>query len=172
MSLIDRIIKYELIRFLHSSNRRKRRHTKLKNWHTELPVFQDKVNRYLFTIKHANSIEIIIKNFEMVKLAYIELLKYKRFWTMSKNIFLFNILIRLPDDIDYIKKEYVECFLNERIDLEIRKSETVKTGYIKEKYIRRSIDIALSVIKYYPDNDVVLNRIVELEDLLLNKSKY
>ena len=165
MSFIDRIIKYELIRFLFSFGRKKRKHKKTKTWFTELMVFQNKVNNYIFTIKHVNSIESIIKNFEMIKSAYIELLKYKQF-KAKHNVFLFDILIELPCDIDKVSKEYIECFLNERIDLEIKKSEIVETRHIKEKYIRKGIDLALSVLPYYPDNDVVLNRIIELEDLL------
>ena len=146
-------------------NRQKYKKPKIKNWVTELPIFEKKIKQCTKTIKYTRSIDIIIKNFDNIIYEFEHIRQYK---PCDINIILNNQILTTSQDIEGIKEQYVKDFINNRIAIELQKKEEVSSLFLKESLIKRALTIALKSIEYLPKDVEMRLRIGELEAILLD----
>ena len=158
---------YLIFRTFFMSRRRYKKRPVKKNWYNQLPIFLNKMDKIIFILKHARSPDTIDKNFDQIEILIKDLLKYKS-WYISKSFWLYGYNILIMDNIKKARNEFMKNFLLERVEIEINKSKQVSTRYLKEKYIRRGIDMSLSAVEYLSEDQDMLSKIADLEDILLN----
>lgn len=146
-------------------NRSRVKKSKIKNWDTELPIFEKNVKKMSKIIKYTKSIDAMIKNFDNIKQEFIYINKYKPY---GIDLELNNIVINNVDDIDIIKEQFIKDFINNRISIELEKKEEVTSPFLKESLIKKALTIALRSIEYIPKDVEMRLRISELEQELMN----
>lgn len=146
-------------------NRKKRHQNKIKNWDTELPIFEKNIKKYFKAIKYTKSIDTIVKNFDNFRLEFINIIPYKPF---EIDLELNGQIINDVDAIDIIKEQFIKDFINNRISIELEKKEEVISPFLKESLIKKALTIALKSIEYLPKDVEMRLRISELEQELTN----
>ena len=142
-----------------------------ENWNTMLwkqrfSLFEINLNKTMGILSHTRSPDTIVKSFDYILKLVQNLQLYKPWW-VSKQVYLFDYDIMILSNIKIIKDTYIKVFLTQRIDNEIKKSSQLETKWLKEKYIKKAIDMALNAVEYLPDDQEMLCRVAELESLLI-----
>ena len=138
---------------------------KIKNWVTELPIFEKNIKKMSKIIKYTKSIDTMIKNFDNIGQEFKYIQQYK---PHDIDLELNGQVINNIDDIEIIKDQYIKDFINNRIAIELQKKEEVSSLFLKESLIKRALTIALKSVEYIPQDVEMRLRIIELEQELLN----
>ena len=138
---------------------------KIKNWVTELPIFENNIKKLSKTIKYTKSIDTMIKNFDNIKQEFINIMQYK---TCDIDLELNGQVINNIEDIESIKEQYIKDFINNRIDIELRKKDCVESIFLKESFLKKALMHALKMIEFIPNDVEILCKINELEQELMN----
>ena len=144
-------------------NRKKHTEKKVKNFTTELPIFENKVKKLTRTIKYTQSPQTIIKNFDTIREEFIIIMSYDPPYDLEFNGQVINDI----QIIDTIRDQYIKDFLNGRIDIELEKMGEVDSLFLKEGLIKKAIGHALKAVEYIPNDVEIRLRINELENKLL-----
>ena len=117
-------------------------------------ISMSKINSYIMNIKYSN-LPVIVRTFDAIQL---------RPWFENINIsgYEFNKLQDLHL-FERIKKEYIKAFILEKINLELKKSDSVNDLRIKTQYIKKALNMSLNAIEYLPDDVEMRYKIIELE---------
>ena len=143
---------------------RKRTIKKIKNCESQLPIFEAKVKKLLWTIKYTQSPQTMIKSFDTIKQEFIKIMNYSPLYDIELN----GQVINNVDSIDAIRDQYVKDFINDRINMELEKEKIVTSIFLKENLIKRALNRALTAFTYFPKDAEIVCKIAELEDMLLN----
>ena len=143
---------------------RKRTVKKIKNCESQLPIFEAKVKKLLWTIKYTQSPQTMIKSFDTIKQEFIKIMNYSPLYDIELN----GQVINNVDSIDAIRDQYVKDFINSKIDEELKKEEIVTSPFLKESLIKKALNRALTAFTYFPEDAEIVCKITELEDRLLN----
>ena len=143
---------------------RKRTVKKIKNCESQLPIFEAKVKKLLWTIKYTQSPQTMIKSFDTIKQEFIKIMNYSPLYDIELN----GQVINNVDSIDAIRDQYVKDFINDRINMELEKEKIVTSIFLKENLIKRALNRALTAFTYFPKDAEIVCKIAELEDMLLN----
>ena len=143
---------------------RKRTIKKIKNCESQLPIFEAKVKKLLWTIKYTQSPQTMIKSFDTIKQEFIKIMNYSPLYDIELN----GQVINNVDSIDAIRDQYVKDFINDRINMELEKEKIVTSIFLKENLIKRALNRALTAFTYFPKDAEIVCKITELEDRLLN----
>ena len=146
-------------------NRQGYKKPKIKNWVTELPIFEKNIKKMSKIIKYTKSIDTMIKNFDNIGQEFKYIQQYK---PHDIDLELNGQVINNIDDIEIIKDQYIKDFINNRIAIELQKKEEVSSLFLKESLIKRALTIALKSVEYIPQDVEMRLRIIELEQELLN----
>ena len=143
---------------------RKRTIKKIKNCESQLPIFEAKVKKLLWTIKYTQSPQTMIKSFDTIKQEFIKIMNYSPLYDIELN----GQVINNVDSIDAIRDQYIKDFINSKIDEELKKGEIVTSPFLKESLIKKALNRALTAFTYFPEDAEFVCRIAELEEMLLN----
>src|SRR3990167_4892060 len=143
---------------------RKRTIKKIKNCESQLPIFEAKVKKLLWTIKYTQSPQTMIKSFDTIKQEFIKIMNYSPLYDIELN----GQVINNVDSIDAIRDQYIKDFINSKINMELEKEKIVTSIFLKENLIKRALNRALTAFTYFPKDAEFICRISELEDRLLN----
>lgn len=138
---------------------------KIKNWVTELPIFEKNVKRMSKTIKYTKSIDTMIKNFDNIMQEFKYIQQYK---PHDVDLELNGQIIDNIDDIEIIKEQYIKDFINNRIAIELQKKDCVESIFLKESFLKKALMHALKMIEFIPNDAEILCKINELEQELMN----
>lgn len=138
---------------------------KVKNWNTELLIFEKNVKKMSKTIKYTKSIDTMIKNFDNIKGEFEYIRQYK---PCDIDLELNEQVINNVDDIDVIKDQFIKDFINSRIQEELEKEKIVTNVFLKESLIKKALNHALKAFTYFPNDAEIVCKISELEAKLLN----
>ena len=144
---------------------RKRTVNEVKNCKSQLPIFEAKVKKLLWTIKYTQSPQTMIKNFDNIKQEFQNVMSYL---PPDIELELDGQVIKDINMIDTIRDTYIKDFINERIDMELEKEKIVTSIFLKENLIKKALNRALTAFTYFPNDAEFICRISELEDMLLN----
>jgi len=143
---------------------RKRTVKKIKNCESQLPIFEAKVKKLLWTIKYTQSPQTMIKSFDTIKQEFIKIMNYSPLYDIELN----GQVINNVDSIDAIRDQYIKDFINSKIDEELKKGEIVTSPFLKESLIKKALNRALTAFTYFPEDAEIVCKIAELEDMLLD----
>ena len=143
---------------------RKRTVKKIKNCESQLPIFEAKVKKLLWTIKYTQSPQTMIKSFDTIKQEFIKIMNYSPLYDIELN----GQVINNVDSIDAIRDQYIKDFINSKIDEELKKGEIVTSPFFKESLIKKALNRALTAFTYFPEDAEIVCKIAELEDMLLD----
>ena len=144
-------------------NRQKYKKPKIKNWVTELPIFEKNIKRMSKTIKYTKSMDTMIKNFDNIRYEFEHIRQYKPY---DIDIILNNQILTTSQDIEIIKEQFIKDFINNRIDIELRKKDCVESIFLKESFLKKALMHALKMIEFNPNDVEMRLRITELEQEL------
>lgn len=156
-----------MYRLINSLFKNRKHHKKLqtKTWETEAPIFENRIKKYSRTIKYTKSIDVIVKNFDNIMQEFEYIMKFK---PTGINIEFNNQVINDIQVIDTIRDKYIKDFINDRIEIELKKKDEVSQELLKESFLKRALNHALKAIEYLPNDVEARLRIVELEQELIN----
>ena len=143
---------------------RKRTVKKIKNCESQLPIFEAKVKKLLWTIKYTQSPQTMIKSFDTIKQEFIKIMNYSPLYDIELN----GQVINNVDSIDAIRDQYIKDFINSKIDEELKNGEIVTSPFLKESLIKKALNRALTAFTYFPEDAEIVCKIAELEDMLLD----
>jgi len=125
-------------------------------------ISMSKINSYIMNIKYSN-LPVIVRTFDSMEKELIHAIQLRP-WFENINIsgYEFNKLQDLHL-FERIKKEYIKAFILEKINLELKKSDSVNDLRIKTQYIKKALNMSLNAIEYLPDDVEMRYKIIELE---------
>ena len=154
-----------LINQLFRNRKKSCKKLRIKNWATELPIFEKNVKKLSKTIKYTKSIDTMIKNFDNIGQEFEYIQQYK---PHDIDLELNGQVINNIGDIEIIKEQYIKDFINNRINIELQKKNEITQIFLQESLIKRALTIALKSIEYLPKDVEMRLRITELEQELMN----
>ena len=147
-----------LLNALFHNRKRTHKAKRVKNFVTELPIFEKNVKRLMKNIKYTQSPQTIVKNFDTIRQEFENIMNYNPPYDIEINGQIIN-------DIQII--DTIKDFLNNRIDIELKKMDEVDSLFLKENLIKKAIGHALKAVEYIPNDVEIRLRINELENKLL-----
>lgn len=161
LRLINRIY---VINRIFGFHRKKGKLNKRERFHIAI----DTVHKRIKDIKYSKNIDTVNKHFDSMMIELHDCIKNKPFFEdIDIGGYKINKIKDLPI-IEQIRKEYIKAFLLERIELELKKSDSVNSPFVKDRYIKKALFTAIQSVEYLPDDTDLRYKIVELEEILKN----
>lgn len=132
----------------------------------EINKLKNKLNSCAKTIKYTKSMSTMVKNFDTIKTSLKSLIKIT-------SEFYFEIAGKIINNIndiyliDIIKQEWIKDFIERRIELELEIIGYLTQPFLKEKQVRKALNIAIKAIEFLPDDLDLQERISDLENKLI-----
>lgn len=127
-----------------------------------------KLDNTIKTIRYSTSINTINKYFDNMTEEVHKCIKLR---PMFKHIYISDYKMDRVIDlclIEQIRRDYIKAFIIEKADMELKKSESIDNFYIKTKYIKNALSVAIQSVEYLPEDADLRYKILEVEEILNN----
>lgn len=161
-SLLGTINKIYVINKLFGFHKKRKKLNKRERFSQSI----EKIRELNKKIKYSKNLDTINKGFDYIKQELLITMKNRPlFEEINFNEHIFKKHTDLFK-VDIIREKYIKAFLLERIEIELRKSESVNSSFTKDKYLRKALYTAVQAVEYVPNDCEMLYKITELEQMV------